>query len=392
MATNTRLIWVLVIGIAVIGSNSLALSPVLTDVAADLGTSTVTVARANSAYGAATAVSALLLAPHAGRLGLGCAVVIAYGVLAAAMGLSALAPNWIWLALAQALAGMAAGIILPASYALAASAAPDGENARAVGRVLTGWSLSLVAGVPLAALVADLASWRLSYALLGAAVLVALVPLARVAGHARVREEGHSLKTALAQPRVAPLLAVCLLFMTAFYGVYAYLGDHIRSVLELSASEAGLAVLAYGAGFGFASAGDRYIDRLGAGRLFVIVMVSAGGTYLALVPGTALFPGAVVASAAWGFVNHFGLNVLVLLLTRAAPHARTAVLAANSAVSYAGAMIGPMVFGAVYASFGFTPVASLAAALMMLAAALAWRVEQGSKPASPGTVNAAKRR
>ena len=59
----------LILGIAVIGSNSLALSPVLTDVAHSLSATPVQVARANAAYGGATALSALLLGPVVDRVG-----------------------------------------------------------------------------------------------------------------------------------------------------------------------------------------------------------------------------------------------------------------------------------------------------------------------------------
>ncbi len=55
------LVWLLMLGVAVVGSNSLALSPILSDVAADLRASPVEVARANAAYGGATALAALTL-------------------------------------------------------------------------------------------------------------------------------------------------------------------------------------------------------------------------------------------------------------------------------------------------------------------------------------------
>ena len=70
--------------------------------------------------------------------------------LIAALLLSAAALHWLALTLAQAVAGMAAGVILPAAYGSASLIAQPGQ-ARTLGRVIAGWSVSLVAGVPLSA-------------------------------------------------------------------------------------------------------------------------------------------------------------------------------------------------------------------------------------------------
>src|SRR3712207_3153860 len=68
-AGTGRVIWLLTLGVAVVGSNSLALSPILNDVAADLAATPVEVARANAAYGGAAALSALCLGPMVDRFG-----------------------------------------------------------------------------------------------------------------------------------------------------------------------------------------------------------------------------------------------------------------------------------------------------------------------------------
>jgi predicted MFS family arabinose efflux permease len=180
---------------------------------------------------------------------------------------------------------------------------------------------------------------------------------------------------------VVPLLAVCLLFMTAFYGVYAYLGDHARRLLGLSAAQAGLIVLAYGAGFGLASLGDRAVDRIGAGRLFPAALAAVAAVYAALVPALGTFPTLLALAAAWGFSNHFGLNILVLRLTEACPDARGAVLALNSAVTYAGAFLGAGLFGVLYDGVGFPALAGTASACAGLAAAIA---AVALRPAAPG--------
>jgi predicted MFS family arabinose efflux permease len=365
------LVWLLTLAVAVVGSNSLALSPILGDVAADLGATPVAVARANAAYGGATAASALVLGRLVDRLGPERSLAAGLAALSLAMLASAGATGWAWLAAAQGLAGAAAGVVLPATYALATAVAPRGRGAETLGRVLTGWSVSLVAGVPVSAWLAGAVSWRASY--IGFAALLATLAAALLARRggaapAEVRRPDSRLRDALGLPGVPPLLAACLLFMTAFYGVYAYLGDHVRGLLGLSAAQAGWVVLAYGAGFGLAAFADRAVDRVGPARLLAPALACVAVVYAAMVPGVAGLAALLSLAAAWGFANHLGLNGLVLGLTRAAPDRRGAVLALNSATAYAGALLGASLFGALYERYGFGAVAGAGAACAGLAA------------------------
>jgi predicted MFS family arabinose efflux permease len=279
--------------------------------------------------------------------------------------------------LAQALAGLASGVILPATYALAASTAPLGQEAQALGRVLVGWAVSLVAGVPLSIWVAGLLSWQASFMLLAlapalAAGLFVLLPnLGRATARARAGAAvPQGLLDAVRRPGVADLLLVCLLFMTAFYGAYAYLDDSARRALGLGAGEAGWLVLAYGMGFGLATLGDRLVDRLGAARLFPVVLAVVALIDLILIPATASVA-FLLGAAAWGFANHFGLNILVLLLSRAGGERLGAVLSLNRAETYAGTFLGAGGLGLVSEAWGYAPVASIASACCAVAALVA---------------------
>ena len=89
---------------------------------------------------------------------------------------SGFSTGWQMLCLFQALAGLATGVLLPAIYAEAVQIAPEGEGARTLGVVLSGWSIALMAGVPISALLTDFLSWRIAFFTLGGlAVLVAAV-------------------------------------------------------------------------------------------------------------------------------------------------------------------------------------------------------------------------
>ena len=379
---------ILTAGIAVVGSNSLVLSPILGDVATAMAATPVAVSRAIAAYGGATALSAFLLAPQIDRIGPRRALFAGMAGLIAATLLSALASHWLMLTAAQALAGLGAGVILPSIYTLATTIAPPGRESRVLGRVLTGWSVSMVAGVPAAAFIAETLGWRAVFLLLAGLAALALPGIARLPAHsgraAAARPGPAALVAPLAYPGV-PALLICLGFMASFYGVYAFIGDHVRSQLGLSAGQAGLIVLTYGLGFGAASFGDGLVDRLGPRRLFPAILVAVAAIYALMLPAAHSFTAIAALTGLWGFANHFGLNILVLQLSQAKPEARGAVLGLNSAVTYLGVLVGTGLAGVGYAGAGFQPVAVGAAAACLTAALVAATALRSRRSADPAT-------
>lgn len=369
----------LMFAVSVVGSNGLALSPILTDVAQSFSTSALTISTAISAYGAATAASAFFLAGRIDRIGIRRSLLGAMLVLIAALLLSATAPHWLVLTAAQALAGAAAGVILPAAYGSASLVAPAGQEARTLGRVIAGWSVSLVAGVPLSALISDAVGWRATYGTLALCATIALLglrklPERRVHNAAPLRLS--RLLAPLSYRDVPVLLLACLAFSSAFYGVYAFLADHVRALLALSAGQVGFIAFAYGAGFMLAGfAGAPLIERLGPRRALPLALATIALVYLVLLPAAHALAAVLGLAVLWGAASQISLNLLVLLLSRARPDERGAVLGLNTCTTYLGASVGTAVAGTLYTHMGFEALGLCAAAAVGVAAlGLHWRL------------------
>ncbi|KRB28200.1 transporter [Mesorhizobium sp. Root695] len=361
--------------IAVIGSNSLVLGPIAPAVASSFGTSVPTVMIAAASFGLGTSASALFLARYIDRLGARRMLQGALLLLALALVASAAAPTVIMLVAAQLLAGIAAGIAMPAIYASAAAIAPPGRESGTIGVVLTGWTLSMVAGVSLSAVLADLVHWRAVFAAVALLAMLALAGLA-LSSLSDVRKSGPAPTPidALGIPGIVPLLIACAAFMTAFYGVYGYLGDHLHVGLGQPVSANGLAALAYGIGFGTAALLDGVIDRLGARRVMPFAYLLVAVVYVAMAATSGSFGVTIAMVAVWGLANHFGLNVLVMRLSALDPSRRGTIMGLNSAVTYLAVFVGTTSFGPLYSSFGFAICAAVAAVLMLIAtSAAAWR-------------------
>ena len=354
--------------VMVIGSNSLVLAPIAPEVSSALGVSVQRVMAASAAFGLGTAASALFLARFIDRFGAWRLLRIAFITLALALAASAVAPNALMLAAAQLVAGLAAGVALPAIYSSAATVAPAGRENETVGIVLTGWTLSMVAGVSLSAVLADILHWRAVYgcvAMLAAAGVVAL----SLNGRRDVPSGTVAIPpfAALAIPGVVPLLAACGAFMAAFYGTYAYIGDHATSALGRPVSYNGILAVLYGLGFGGAALLDRLMQRHDPRRLLPLAFLAVACIYVLMAALSASFAAIAGCVVFWGMANHFGLNLLIVRLTAIDPSRRGAIMGLNSAVTYFAAFAGTLAFGPVYAHSGFVAAAALAAVLMVCA-------------------------
>ncbi|HEV7308889.1 MFS transporter [Ensifer sp.] len=360
--------YALTVCVGVIGSNSLALGPIAPAVAINLATDVPSVMMASAAFGLGTAASAIFLGRLIDRYGPRLMLVTALLLLTAGLAGSAVAPALVYLVASQLVVGLAAGIALPSIYTLASVIAPPGRESETIGLVLTGWTLSMVAGVPISAAIADFAGWRMVYAIVALATLAACGAVSLAPAREGPSGKATSPLAALGVPGVAPLLIACAAFMAAFYGVYAYIGEHLHSALGLPVSANGLVAASYGLGFGAAAFLDRLIDRFGAGRLLPRIFVAVACAYGALAIASGSYVAMLVVVFFWGLANHFGLNVMIMRLTGLDPSRRGAIMGLNSGVTYLSLFAGTLGFGAVYAGLSFVALPLAAAGLMLVAA------------------------
>ena len=158
-------------------SGFLVLTPILPDVARDLGVSTGTAGELRIAAGLAGGVAALALA--AGRSPFGLRDLIVAGLLLIGLGsaTAALAPTFEVLAAAQLAVGAGNAILLSGGVAAAARWSVTGERSRVLSRALLGPPASWIVGMPLIGMLAS-SSWRLAMGVPLAASAIALAVLA----------------------------------------------------------------------------------------------------------------------------------------------------------------------------------------------------------------------
>ena len=133
---NTASLMLLMAGIAAVGLQALMLSPLLTDIAHTLNAGPRELGFASGAYGAGVALMAFLVAPRLGHWPKRTAIRCAFAVMTAGLSLSAVAWDWRVLVAGQFITGLAAGVIIPGTYALTADITAPEMRSQAIGRVI----------------------------------------------------------------------------------------------------------------------------------------------------------------------------------------------------------------------------------------------------------------
>lgn len=377
----------LTLSIAAVGIQALMLSPLLTDIAAGLGTGAKEIGFAASAYGVGVASAALLAAPQLGRWPKRGAIRIAFAVLAVSLFLCAFAWDWRVLAAAQLLAGLASGVIIPATYALTGDIAPPDRRSQDLGKVLFGWSIAMVAGVPLAAVLSAFVGWRGTFLIVGA--VAAAMPFAgallpRVASFGVGERVRYS--DVLKLPGAWVGYISTFAYMIAFYQTYTFIGDHVRQTHGAGAWLGGSISLAYGLGFGFGVVFDKWIDRKGPTRMLPLGLLLVGLNYLVLPFAAERIVTVAAWPFFWGLANHFCMTTLVSYMNTLSPRLRGTIMGLFSFTTYLSLGTAGAVYGPVYQAHGFFAVSLASAATVAVAAALAFvRARSAAAALSPGS-------
>jgi len=259
---------------------------------------------------------------------------------------NALAPSLAWLLAARVLVGFCMGGIWSIGSGLAVRLVPPESVGLATSIIFGGVAAASVLGVPLGALIGDLAGWRVAFGSM--AVLAALVlamhlwsmPPLPVGQSVSMR----SLRQALSNPGLRLGLAVTLLLVAGHFMAFTFVRPWLMSVSGFQAEWIGVLLFAYGA----AGIIGNFIAGLNASRRvgWTLIVISAGlaGTLLLLLATAGSAWGGALVLLLWGLA-YGGVSVSVMTWTmKAAPAALEpatawSVAAFNFAIS-AGSFLG----------------------------------------------------
>jgi predicted MFS family arabinose efflux permease len=383
-----------------VGTDLFVVSPLLPDIARDLGSSVGTAGLMVSVFALAYVVGGPRLGALADRTGRRLVLLVALTLFAAANLLTALSPGLAVLLVARGVAGLAASGITPSVYALVAATGPEEKRATRLSIATSGLLLALSTGAPTGSLLARVVGWRGVFAVIaGAAVPLIAFQIRAMTAHATSagadsRPTGADRADTMAadgtaQPagaddipvgstgilRTARSVCTTGLWALAVYGVYTYLGTELSQHQRLSTGFVAVALACYGAG---ALAGNliggTLADRNGPRPVAVssLVLLAASLAVLAATVSSRWAVGPVLCVFALCAYPYFSAYQKQLVARAGASSGR--LLAWNNTAMYLGILIGSALGGRVFSSHGFGALAVSGAVVALLAAFTAARV------------------
>ena len=353
------------------------MAPVLTQIAGEFNITTGTAGLVVAAYGAPGIVVTVLTGPYSDRFGRKRFLVTGSLIMGLFTLLSAFATSFAVLVAMRIIAGIGGSVIFPNTTATVGDNFSYRDRGSAMGTVIGLNTMAGVIGVPLAGVLAEATSWRVSVGLVGvlsiAAALLLLWKLRPAQTHlseSAIRDMYRSIVT-----NRSALGAIGSSFLGALYWFTwaTYIVVFFENMFRLSEGVASILALTQGLGVLLGSQlGGRLGARIGH-KPIVAGSVLLSGTLLLLqtnlglpLPATAVLN--LLLSAVIG--ARFASNTT--LLTEQVPEARGTLLAVSASVTSASIVVGAAVGGLLIDGSGFWALGAFCFVSALLAALVVW--------------------
>jgi len=358
--------------------NGLVMSPVLEPLAREFGISTGTAGLVVAAYGAPGIAVAVLAGPYSDRIGRKPFLVFGPAIMGISTLAAAFAPTFGLIILARICSGVGAAVIFPNANATIADTFPFRERGRAIAAVIGMNTMASVAGVPIAGIVSEATSWRISVAIVGGlSLLAALVVLLRLPYAQPMNREARirALYALIIRDRSAIAIIASSFLGALYWFTWAtYLVVFFQRTFALSEGAASTVALTQGLGVIIGSQiGGRLGDRFGHRRIVAgAIVISASLLFLQTnlplpLAVTALLN--LLLSAVIG--ARFATNNA--LMTEQVPEARGTMLAISGSVASLAIVVGATVGGLVVDGPGFGLLGALCLGVALISATIVMR-------------------
>ena len=262
--------------------------------------------------------------------------------------LSAIAPNFFTLTLSRLGVACAHAIFWSIITPLAIQIAPKGKQETAMGMIITGTSIAMIAGMPLGRIIGLHLGWRFSFTSIGLAALLAFLLLAFLFPTVpnRQRISVKTLPAILKTPAVLSLYVFTFLVVTAHYTGYSYIEPFLKQVAGLTDSQITLSLTLFGvAGVASSALFSRYYHQHSI--LFWITLSASFAFVMLIMRYTAFIPCAsMMHCVLWGLTFTAFNLVTEFEIIRHSPQYSTIAVALYSSIFNIGIGCGAVTGGA----------------------------------------------
>ncbi|MBX2837505.1 MAG: MFS transporter [Gammaproteobacteria bacterium] len=382
MQTTNPMPWRLVIagciGMFAATATGSTRAPFLPDMAAELNVSLPAIANLFGLTATVWGISSYIVGSASDRFGRRIFLIVSPVCLALTMLAASQASSYSILAFIIVLAAICCGSYTATALAEVSLRTHSSHQGRALGYVMSGQSLTLLIGIPVAAMLGSRIGWRGTHVALAGLALVAAVSMVLTlytsvkAKTSSVHHQAHSrnnLRLALTGPIVRLFMAlaaerVCFGLSTFYYASY------LRTAYELPVSAVAMPLALFAGGNIVGTVlGGQVADRFAYRRIsFAVALICAG---VIAIPWFLLQSSLTITislGVAFAFFNALSKPPLMAAMADVPADVRGVIMGLNSSIASIGWMTAALMGGWLYSGIGFVGFGPVMAVMCFVAA------------------------
>jgi DHA1 family inner membrane transport protein len=362
----------LALGTFAIGTDAFIIGGILPEIAQDLSASIGKTGLVVSVFSLSYALGSPIVSALSTRWRRSTVMIGGLAVFSVANLASALSPTLGCLLTTRVIAALAAGLVAPASYALASTLGLSNNRGKVLAIVAAGFTSAIVLGVPLGVFIGKYSGWRSSLifvAILGAIAALSMFGAGVPEPSSIKRAPGLSEQLRIAsRPETIIVLTPFLIWSIANFGLYTFVSAILGR--QLPATAIPLLLLLFGVGAVVGNfVGGALSDRYGTRWPTIICLVMLICALATIEPASSSIIGASVAVIWWAICMAALFTLQQQRAIAANPKYSNLALALNNSALYLGASLGAAAGGVVISKASLSllaPASAAAAALGLL--------------------------
>ena len=366
-----RRAFLLALGTFAIGTDAFIIAGVLPEISTSLSSSLGATGLVVSVFSLAYAVGSPVVSSLSVGWRRSTVLIGGLGVFAFANLLSAASPTLAILLASRILAALSAGLVAPASYALASTLGASRNRGKNLAVIAAGFTSAMVLGVPIGVFLSQYGGWRSSLIFVAALGAIAAVSMLWAGVPESQSQKAaaalHDQLRVVAKTKTIFVLAPFLIWSIANFGLYTFIAAILRR--SLPATVVPLLLLLFGLGAVAGNfIGGVLSDRFGTRR----PTISCLALLICALAGIEFTSSSVIAAGvnmiAWAMLMAALFTLQQQRAILVDPAQSNLLLALNNSALYLGASIGSAAFGVIISAMSIaflSPISAVAAAVSL---------------------------
>jgi predicted MFS family arabinose efflux permease len=366
-----RRAFLLALGTFAIGTDAFIIAGVLPEISTSLSSSLGATGLVVSVFSLAYAVGSPVVSSLSVGWRRSTVLIGGLGVFAFANLLSAASPSLAILLASRVLAALSAGLVAPASYALASTFGASRNRGKNLAVIAAGFTSAMVLGVPIGVFLSQYGGWRSSLIFVAALGAIAAVSMLWTGVPESQSQKAaaalHDQLRVVAKTKTIFALAPFLIWSMANFGLYTFIAAILRR--SLPATVVPLLLLLFGLGAVAGNfMGGVLSARFGTRRPTIICLA----LLICALAGIEFTSSSLVAAGvnmiAWAMLMAALFTLQQQRAILVDPAQSNLLLALNNSALYLGASIGSAAFGVVISAMSIaflSPLSAVAAAVSL---------------------------